>query len=210
MMPDRKTSALLVVDMQNDFCPGGTLGVTEGNLVLGPINKVMPLFDYIVLTQDWHPRNHVSFASSHPGKRPSQTVEVPGGTQLLWPDHCVEGSDGAAFHRDLDTDRASMILRKGMRLRSDSYSAFAENNTAMPTGLGGWLLSLGIRRLYVVGLATDYCVLYSSLDALSAGFEVLIIADATKGVDVPKGTLDAALLRLGQAGASYLLSSDLG
>ncbi len=210
MMPERKTSALLVVDVQNDFCPGGALGVAEGNMILGPINHVMPLFDYIVLTQDWHPRNHVSFASSHPGKIPSQTVEVPGGTQLLWPDHCVEGSEGAAFHRDLDTDRASMILRKGMRLRSDSYSAFAENDTAMPTGLGGWLLSLGIRRLYVVGLATDYCVLYSSLDALAAGFEVLVIADATKGVDVPKGTLDAALLRLGQAGASYLLSSDLG
>ncbi len=209
-MPERKTSALLVVDVQNDFCPGGALGVAEGNMILGPINHVMPLFDYIVLTQDWHPRNHVSFASSHPGKIPSQTVEVPGGTQLLWPDHCVEGSEGAAFHRDLDTDRASMILRKGMRLRSDSYSAFAENDTAMPTGLGGWLLSLGIRRLYVVGLATDYCVLYSSLDALAAGFEVLVIADATKGVDVPKGTLDAALLRLGQAGASYLLSSDLG
>ncbi len=209
-MPERKTSALLVVDVQNDFCPGGALGVAEGNMILGPINHVMPLFDYIVLTQDWHPRNHVSFASSHPGKIPSQTVAVPGGTQLLWPDHCVEGSEGAAFHRDLDTDRASMILRKGMRLRSDSYSAFAENDTAMPTGLGGWLLSLGIRRLYVVGLATDYCVLYSSLDALAAGFEVLVIADATKGVDVPKGTLDAALLRLGQAGASYLLSSDLG
>lgn len=195
------TQALIVIDVQNDFCPGGALAVTEGDLIVPRINQMMDRFDAVILTQDWHPGGHSSFASSHGGKAPYDMVEMPYGPQVLWPDHCVQGSTGAAFHADLDTTRADLILRKGFRAGIDSYSAFFENDRTTPTGLEGYLRTRGIDRLVMVGLATDFCVQYSALDAAGLGFAVEVHLPACRAIDLD-GSLAAATQAMAQAGVT--------
>ncbi|UWQ58211.1 bifunctional nicotinamidase/pyrazinamidase [Leisingera caerulea] len=192
------TQALIVVDVQNDFCPGGALAVPGGDEVVAPINAMMDRFDAVILTQDWHPAGHSSFASAHPGKSPFETVEMPYGTQVLWPDHCVQGTEGAAFHKDLRTD-GDLIIRKGFRPAIDSYSGFYENDKATPTGLEGYLRSRGITRLTLAGLATDFCVAFTALDAARLGFEVTVDLAACRAIDLD-GSLQAALDQMKEAG----------
>ena len=192
------THALIVIDVQNDFCAGGALEVPDGDDVVGPINAMMGDFDAVILTQDWHPAGHLSFASSHPGKSPFEMTGMPYGPQMLWPDHCVQGSDGAQFHPDLVVD-GDLILRKGFRPGIDSYSAFFENDRTTPTGLEGYLRSRGIGQVTLVGLATDFCVSYSAMDAANLGFGVTVILDACRGIDMD-GSLNAALRAMGGAG----------
>lgn len=175
---------LLVVDIQNDFCPGGGLSVPRGDEVVPLINGLAGKFAHVVLTQDWHPRGHLSFASSHPGKEPYQTIEVAYGTQVLWPDHCVQGTAGAAFRKDLEIPHAELVLRKGYHRAIDSYSAFYENDRKTPTGLAGYLRERGIRRIFLAGLAFDFCVRYSAEDARREGFEAIVIEDACRGIDI--------------------------
>ncbi|HUX37516.1 MAG TPA: bifunctional nicotinamidase/pyrazinamidase [Rectinemataceae bacterium] len=210
MTIDRKTSALIVVDVQNDFCPGGALAVKGGDAVVEPCNRAMRFFDHIVLTQDWHPLGHVSFASTWPGKRLYSQIEVAGEAQTLWPDHCVAGSAGADFHPRLDAPKASLVLRKGRSTSLDSYSAFLENDRRTSTGLAGYLRELGVQDLYLAGLATDYCVLASGLDAISSGFRLCLIADAVRGVDLPAGSAIAAIEKLKTLGAAIIAVEDLG
>ncbi|UWQ83258.1 bifunctional nicotinamidase/pyrazinamidase [Leisingera caerulea] len=192
------TQALIVVDVQNDFCPGGALAVPGGDEVVAPINAMMDRFDAVILTQDWHPAGHSSFASAHPGKSPYETVEMPYGTQVLWPDHCVQGTEGAAFHKDLRTD-GDLIIRKGFRPAIDSYSGFFENDKATPTGLEGYLRSRGITRLTLAGLATDFCVAFTALDAARLGFDVTVDLAACRAIDLD-GSLQAALDQMKEAG----------
>ncbi len=199
---------LLVVDVQNDFCPGGALAVPEGDRVVPVINRLARRFDHVAATQDWHPPGHQSFASSHPGRQPFETIEVAYGTQVLWPDHCVQGTSGADFHPDLDLGRAELIVRKGYRAAIDSYSAFYENDHATPTGLAGYLKERGIRRLYLCGLATDYCVNYSALDAVRAGFETLLVEDACRAIDL-EGSLAAARRDMAEAGVEVVTAKSL-
>jgi len=176
--------ALVVVDVQNDFCPGGALAVPAGNAVIPVIHRVAAQFEHILLTQDWHPRGHLSFASSYLGKKPYETVEFAGGEQRLWPDHCVQGTWGAELHPALSLERAELILRKGFRREIDSYSAFFENDHRTPTGLAGYCRERGLERIFFVGLAYDFCVAYSALDAKSAGFAAVVIRDACRAIDV--------------------------
>ncbi|NOC46937.1 bifunctional nicotinamidase/pyrazinamidase [Ruegeria sp. HKCCD7559] len=192
------THALLVIDVQNDFCPGGALAVAEGDEIVAPINAMMDEFDAVILTQDWHPTGHSSFASSHDGKNPFDLVDMPYGPQVLWPDHCVQGTRGAGFHPDLRTD-GDLILRKGFRSTIDSYSAFFENDHQTPTGLKGYLDTRGIDRLTLVGLATDYCVRYSSVDAARLGFDVTVRMGACRAIDMD-GSLAAAEQAMRDAG----------
>lgn len=192
------TQALIVVDVQNDFCPGGALAVPGGDEVVAPINAMMAQFDAVILTQDWHPAGHSSFASAHPGKTPFETVEMPYGTQVLWPDHCVQGTGGAAFHKDLRTD-GDLIIRKGFRPAIDSYSGFFENDKTTPTGLEGYLRTRGISRLTLAGLATDFCVAFTALDAARLGFEVTVDLKACRAIDLD-GSLQAALGQMKEAG----------
>ncbi|WP_170529593.1 bifunctional nicotinamidase/pyrazinamidase [Ruegeria arenilitoris] len=194
------THALIVIDVQNDFCPGGALAVPNGDEIVAPINAMMPDFDAVILTQDWHPAGHSSFASSHPGKAPYDLVEMPYGPQVLWPDHCVQGKHGAEFHPDLCTD-ADMILRKGFRSAIDSYSAFFENDRTTPTGLEGYLRTRGIDRLTLVGLATDFCVHYSAVDAARLGFDVTVRTGACRAIDLD-GSLAAAEQAMRDAGVT--------
>ena len=175
---------LLVVDIQNDFCPGGSLSVPKGDEVVPLINRLARQFPHVVLTQDWHPPGHLSFASSHPGKQPYQTIEVSYGSQVLWPDHCVQGTPGAAFRDDLSIPHAELVLRKGYHRTIDSYSAFYENDRKTRTGLAGYLAERGFRRVFLAGLAFDFCVRYSAEDARREGFEVIVIEDACRGIDV--------------------------
>lgn len=210
MQLERSKCALIVVDVQNDFCPGGALAVRDGDAVVEASNRAMRYFDNVILTQDWHPEAHISFAASWPGKELFSQVEVAGQPQTLWPVHCVAGSPGADFHPGLETDRASILLRKGRSKDLDSYSAFVENDKRTTTGLGGLLRSLGIVDLFFTGLATDYCVLFSALDALALGFRVTILEDAVRGVDLPAGSAQAALDRLAGLGAFISNSRDLG
>ena len=191
--------ALLVIDVQNDFCPGGALAVAEGDRIVAPINALMAKFDAVILTQDWHPAGHSSFASQHPGKAPMEMIDMPYGPQVLWPDHCIQGTEGAAFHPDLDTDRADLVIRKGFNPAIDSYSALYENAPETPTGLDGYLRSRGITALTLVGLATDFCVHFSAVDAARAGFDVTLRADLCRGIDVD-GSLDAAMTAMRSAG----------
>lgn len=195
--------ALIVIDVQNDFCPGGALAVTGGDEIVAPINALLPEFPVRVLTQDWHPAGHSSFASSHTGKTPFETVEMPYGTQVLWPDHCVQGSEGAAFHRGLNSDLADLVIRKGFRPEIDSYSAFFENDHKTPTGLEGYLRTRGVDTVTLVGLATDFCVNYSALDAAACGFRVRVIESLTRAIDLD-GSLAAA--RAGLQGAGVELA----
>jgi nicotinamidase/pyrazinamidase len=175
---------LLIVDIQNDFCPGGSLSVPRGDEVVPLINGLAGKFSHVVLTQDWHPRGHLSFASSHTGKTPYQTIEVSYGSQVLWPDHCVQGTAGAAFRKDLEIPHAELILRKGYHRETDSYSAFYENDRKKRTGLAGYLRERGFRRVFLAGLAFDFCVRYSAEDARREGFEAIVIEDACRGIDV--------------------------
>lgn len=175
---------LLVVDIQNDFCPGGSLAVPRGDEVVPLINALAPKFAHVVLTQDWHPRGHLSFASSHAGKKPYQTIEVSYGTQILWPDHCVQGTVGAAFRDDLHIPHAELVLRKGYHREIDSYSAFYENDRKTATGLAGYLRERGFTRVFLAGLAFDFCVRYSAEDARREGFEAVVFDDASRSIDV--------------------------
>ena len=184
------THALIVIDVQNDFCPGGALAVAGGDEIVAPINAKMDEFDAVILTQDWHPAGHSSFASSHTGKAPFEMIEMPYGPQVLWPDHCIQGSHGAAFHPALRTD-GDLILRKGFRPAIDSYSAFFENDHKTPTGLKGYLDTRGIDRLTLVGLATDFCVHYSAVDATKLGFDVTVQTKVCRAIDMD-GSLQAA------------------
>jgi nicotinamidase/pyrazinamidase len=202
-------AAFLVVDVQNDFCPGGALAVPGGDEVVALIDRLAERFDHVILTQDWHPRGHRSFASAHPGWRPFSTVDMPYGTQTLWPDHCVQGTPGAAFHPALRVpERAELILRKGFRAEVDSYSAFYENDRRTPTGLAGYLRERGLRRVFMAGLATDFCVSYSALDARREGFEVVVLEDACRAIDLG-GSLDAALAAWSEAGVQRLRAGAL-
>lgn len=193
------TNALVVIDVQNDFCPNGALAVLEGNEILPRINAMMGRFDATILTQDWHPAGHSSFASSHAGQDPYTVIDMPYGAQVLWPDHCVQGTIGAAFHADLNADAADMIIRKGYNPAIDSYSAFFENDRKTPTGLEGYLRSRGITTLTMVGLATDFCVQYSALDAAALGFEVTVIEGACRAIDLD-GSLATARAAMQDAG----------
>jgi nicotinamidase/pyrazinamidase len=175
---------LLVIDVQNDFCPDGALAVAHGDEVIAPIHRIAPLFEHIVLTQDWHPAHHMSFAAVHPGKKPFETVELSNGAQTLWPPHCVQGSAGAEFHLALRLPQAEMILRKGFRAEIDSYSAFFENDRTTPTGLAGYLRERELTRVFLAGLAYDYCVGYSALDARGLGLGVFVLRDACRAIDL--------------------------
>lgn len=200
--------ALLIIDVQNDFCPGGALEVPKGDEVVPTINELSDQFDIVIQTQDWHPAGHSSFASSHDGKKPFDTIDMPYGTQVLWPDHCVQGSEGAEFHPDLNTDRSQLIVRKGFRKEIDSYSAFFENDDATPTGLTGYLHERNISTLYAVGLATDFCVKWSVLDGLEEGFELFVVEDAVKGIDL-EGSVSQAWEQMSEAGARKVSSKEL-
>jgi len=190
-------TALLVIDVQNDFCPGGALAVPDGDRILPRVNELIARASCVVLTQDWHPAGHASFASTH-GAEPFSTTQLPYGEQVLWPEHCVQGTEGAAFHAALHADAAQLVLRKGHDPRIDSYSAFRENDQRTLTGLAGWLRAVGIERVELCGLATDYCVAYSALDAVEAGFEVVLHQAACRGID-PAGVA-AQLERMRAAG----------
>ncbi len=190
--------ALIVIDVQNDFCPGGKLAVADGDGIVAPINAMMGDFDAVVLTQDWHPSDHLSFASNQGGEAFS-TIKMPYGAQVLWPDHCVIGSDGAAFHPALNTAHADMVIRKGYNPAVDSYSAFFENDHVTPTGLAGYLRERVITDLTFVGLATDFCVAWSAIDAVKEGFSATVIQSACRAIDLD-GSLDAALSAMRDAG----------
>ena len=193
--------ALVIVDVQNDFCPGGALAVAGGDEIIPLINQMSPGFEHVVLTQDWHPEHHSSFASSHPGKAPFETIQMPYGAQTLWPDHCIQGSGGAAFHPHFNRTKAELIIRKGFRQAIDSYSAFFENDHATPTGLAGYLRERGLSRLTLVGLATDFCVAYSALDAVAQGFDTTVRLDACRAIDLG-GSLAAMVDRMKAAGVT--------
>ena len=196
-------NALVVIDPQNDFCPGGALAVSDGDSIMQPINEMMGASDFVILTQDWHPEGHSSFASSHEGAAPFTLTEMPYGPQVLWPDHCIQGSEGAAFHPALDTDRADAVIRKGTNPAVDSYSAFFENDRATVTGLAGLLRDRGCEDLTMVGLATDYCVAWSALDGVANGFRVEVRLPACRAIDLD-GSLDKALADMRAAGVTLV------
>ena len=193
----------MIIDVQNDFCPEGALAVADGDAVVAPINAMMADFDHVILTQDWHPNNHSSFASQHDGLDPFSTTTMDYGEQTLWPDHCIQGLIGAEFHPELNLDRAELIIRKGYRRMIDSYSAFFENDKTTPTGLGGALKERGITHLTMAGLATDFCVAFSALDAAKLGFEVTVHLPACRAIDLG-GSLDAALQNMADAGVTLI------
>ena len=186
------TDVLLVIDVQNDFCPGGSLGVKDGDKIIKNINSIQDKFNNVVLTQDWHPKNHSSFVTEYKDKEVFSTVKMPYGDQTIWPAHCIQGTKGADFHKDLNTLKANTIIRKGFRREIDSYSAFWENDRVTPTGLEGSLKSLGVNRVFVCGLALDFCVAYSAIDSSIAGFDTFVLMNATKPVDLP-GSIDTTL-----------------
>ena len=198
---------LLVIDVQNDFCPGGALAVADGHAVVPVINRLAERFDHVVLTQDWHPPGHSSFATSHPGSAPFETIAMPYGQQVLWPDHCVQGTPGAAFHQQLVKERAELVIRKGFRNEIDSYSAFYENDRRTPTGLAGYMRERGFRRVFLAGLATDYCVYYSAVDARRLGFDTVLIEAGCRAIDMA-GSLNAAWAAMAEAGVQRV--DDLG
>ncbi|MFP4362732.1 MAG: bifunctional nicotinamidase/pyrazinamidase [Spirochaetia bacterium] len=202
-------SALVVVDMQNDFCPGGNLAVEDGDKVVPVINKVIPYFQLIVFTQDWHPKDHVSFASMHENAEVNDIITIDNIEQVMWPDHCVQNTKGAEFHPDLNTKPAHAFIRKGFRKGLDSYSAFFENDKKTPTGLRGYLKELGTQNVYVAGLATDYCVHFTAMDAISQGFTTYIIEEAVRGVDFPKGNIEKTLDKFKQAGGKLISERDI-
>ena len=193
--------ALIVIDVQNDFCPGGALAVVDGDAIIGRINGLMDAYATVVLTQDWHPGNHMSFAANHPGAAPFSLTTMPYGPQILWPTHCVQGTAGAAFHNALRTDPAHLVIRKGFRAEIDSYSAFFENDQTTPTGLDGYLRGRGIAAVTFVGLATDYCIAYSALDAARLGFRATVLEGAARAIDL-NGSLAEARAKMHAAGVA--------
>lgn len=195
--------ALIVVDMQNDFCPGGALGVKGGDEILPLLNATINESEHVILTQDWHPKGHSSFASSHPGKEPYQSITMPYGEQTLWPDHCVQGTTGADFHPQLNLTRAQLVIRKGFRHGIDSYSTFFENDHETPTGLAGYLRERNIGAITLAGLATDFCVAFSALDAVALGFNTRVRLDLCRGIDV-NGSLALMLDKMRQAGVELI------
>ena len=195
--------ALIVIDIQNDFCPGGALAVAEGDAIIPQVNALMATFDCVVLTRDWHPADHSSFAANHPGAAAFSLIEMPYGPQVLWPVHCVQGGAGAEFHQDLRTDPAQLIVRKGFRAGIDSYSAFFENDHRTPTGLEGYLRARGITAVTLVGLATDFCVAYSALDAAKLGFSVTLLESACRAIDL-NGSFAEAKAKCLAAGVHWL------
>ncbi|MBM3554976.1 MAG: bifunctional nicotinamidase/pyrazinamidase [Alphaproteobacteria bacterium] len=204
----RDTDVFIVVDVQNCFVPGGSLAVPKGDEIVPLINRLAKGFRNVVLTQDWHTPGHVSFASSHAGKKPFDTVDLPYGKQVLWPDHCVQGTDGAALHKDIAIPHAQLVIRKGYRQAMDSYSAFIEADGKTTTGLAGYLRARGIRRCFVAGLATDFCVNWTALDARKQGFQAAVIEDACRGIDA-MGSLAAAWAAMKQAGVKRIQSGDI-
>lgn len=200
--------ALLIVDIQNDFCPGGSLAVEEGDTIIPVVNRLASQFDIVIQTQDWHPAGHQSFASSYKEKEPFETIEMSYGEQVLWPDHCVQESQGAAFHPDLEQQHTQLIIRKGFREHIDSYSAFYENDQITTTGLNGYLNERKVDTLYLVGLATDFCVKWSALDGLNEGFQVYVVDDAVKGIDL-EGSVDQAWVEMLEAGANKVSAEDI-
>jgi len=207
-MPDSSRSALLVIDVQNDFTPGGQLAVPEGDLIVPLINRLARQFTQVVVAQDWHPTGHASFASSHPGHQPYDVIQLPYGEQTLWPDHCVQSTAGAEFHRELDLPHAQLIIRKGCNPDIDSYSAFLEADRRTTTGLAGYLKERGIDTVYMVGLALDFCVMFSALDARAAGFNAYVVLDACRAIDL-NGSLAAAIERMQSAGVGLIQSTEL-
>ena len=199
--PSGADVALLIIDVQNDFCPGGALAVVGGDAVVAPINAMSARFANVILTQDWHPPEHVSFAGNQPGKSPFETVRLPYGEQTLWPAHCVQGSAGAEFHPALQRERAQLVVRKGFRAAIDSYSAFFENDHSTATGLHGYLRDRGISRLVLAGLATDFCVAWSAIDAAALGLDVTVVLSACAAIDLD-GSLDAQLRAMREAGVA--------
>ena len=199
---------LLVVDVQTDFCPDGRLAVPRGDEVVPIVNRIAAKFTNVVLTQDWHPPGHLSFASSHPGRQPYQTIEVAYGPQVLWPDHCVQGTSGAEFRGDLQIPHAALVIRKGFRRAIDSYSAFYENDRATATGLAGYLRERGLSRVFLAGLAFDFCVRYSAEDAHREGFEAIVIEDACRGIDVD-GSVAATRRRLAELDVRCVREADI-
>jgi nicotinamidase/pyrazinamidase len=195
--------ALIVIDVQNDFCPGGSLAVAGGDQILPLINEMIGRFEHVVMSQDWHPADHSSFASKHAGKQPYDTVTMPYGEQTLWPDHCVQGSGGAAFHPALKWAKAELVLRKGYHREIDSYSAFFENDRTTPTGLAGYLRERGIGQITLVGIATDFCVAYSALDAVGQGFDVTVRLDACRAIDLG-GSLERMIGKMKAAGVTVV------
>ena len=196
-------TALLVIDVQNDFCPGGALQVAGGNEIIPGINQEMTKYDYIILTQDWHPKGHSSFATSHDGGKPLDVIEMPYGDQVLWPDHCVQGSHGAEFHSELNTARANAVIRKGFNPLIDSYSAFFENDRKTPTGLHGYFRSLEIEKINLVGLATDFCVNYSAQDAAKLGYKVSVFEKMCRSIDI-NGSLALAKTEMRECGVELI------
>ena len=196
-------TALLVIDVQNDFCPAGALEVAGGNEIIPYINKEMTKYECVVLTQDWHPKGHSSFATSHEGKNPLELIKMPYGDQVLWPDHCVQGSKGAEFHPDLNIEQANAIIRKGSDPRIDSYSAFFENDRKTPTGLDGYFKSLEIENINLVGLATDFCVNYSAQDAANLGYKVSVLEKMCRAIDL-NGSLAAAKSEMQNCGVEFI------
>ena len=199
---------LLVVDVQNDFIPGGALAVKEGDAIVPLVNQLAAGFEHVILTQDWHTPGHVSFASAHPGKKPFETITLGYGTQVLWPDHCVQGTPGADLHKDLKVPHAELIIRKGYRKQMDSYSAFFEADGKTTTGLAGYVRDRGFRQVYLVGLATDFCVCWSALDARKVGLGASVIEDACRGIDT-NGSLGKAWDQMAKAGVKRIRSSDI-
>ena len=205
---NRHSDALIVVDVQNDFCPGGALAVDRGDAIVPAINDLSARFAHVLLTQDWHPRDHKSFASNHRGAAPFDTADMPYGPQTLWPDHCVQGTRGAEFHDRLNVERAELVIRKGFRSEIDSYSAFFENDKKTPTGLTGYLRERGLTRLFFVGIATDVCVAYSALDSQDQGFDTVVVEDACAAID-RDGSLDGAVRQMSMQGVALLPSSSI-
>ena len=200
--------ALLIIDVQNDFCPGGKLAVPNGDEVVPPINRLSPYFEYVIQTQDWHPVSHTSFAANHKDKNPYDTINLDYGKQVLWPNHCVQGSRGAEFHPDLETIHTNVTIRKGFRPEIDSYSAFFENDKATDTGLKGYLDSLGISTVFICGLATDFCVKWTALDSIKSGYNTYLICDATKGIDIDN-SVQTSMKEMYDAGVEFILSDYL-
>jgi nicotinamidase/pyrazinamidase len=205
--PDRQ-SGLLIIDVQNGFLPGGSLAVRDGDQVIPVINTIAKSFFNVVLTQDWHPEGHLSFASSHSGRKPFETIDLAYGKQVLWPDHCVQGTDGAALSKDLSVPQAALVIRKGIHRDVDSYSAFTEADGKTTTGLAAYLKARGIERVFVAGLATDFCVAWTALDARKAGFETYVVEDACRGIDT-QGSLAKAWADMAKAGVKRIQSSDI-
>ena len=206
---DPRHDVLIVIDVQNDFCPGGALAVADGDAVVPVANALIERFEHVVLTQDWHPPGHRSFASAQPGRAPFETIECDYGAQTLWPDHCVQGTAGAALRADLQATRAELVIRKGFRPEIDSYSAFYENDHASPTGLAGYLRERGFNRVFLCGLATDYCVAYSALDARRLHFDAVVLLDACRAIDLG-GSLEKALAAMRAAGVVLAQSAEPG